>query len=247
MGIVGRCFDSLLIKKALRKCRVLGMINLLYILEENFSLINYPNNRFPTIIIGIIILLIAGGLEFGLKLANSTFTGVLDRLQSKRADVWMRPEPDYSHNEPWLAKSQPIMTEKVTISQAIKGNQKTVYYNLLNNFDVGLTLSATFLCSFFTIVALSFLLNEVAHRIRFSRKRRIKIIKRIALALGRFQSKRMSMAIAIFVLFAHIFLWQTQLFLTNNIKVSYFEENPLTNHRFTHFLTYIHHTYIIHL
>lgn len=109
--------------------------------------------------------------------------------------------------------------EKIVVGHPIQGDKKTVYYNLLNNFDVGLTLSATFLCSLFIILALSFLLNELAHRIRFSSQKRIEITKRIALALGRFKSRRLS-ALGLFVIFVQQFLWQTQLFLTNNIKTN---------------------------
>lgn len=191
MGLIGGCFDSLFIKKALRKCRILG-----------------------------------GVTHVGIKLANSTFTGALGLLQSKRADVWIRPEPNY-HNEPWLGFSKPIMMEKLVVGQAIKP-QGTVYYNLLNNFNVGFSLTITFLSSILIILALSFLLNDLTHRIRFRDQRRIEISKRIALALGRFQSKRLS-AIAVFVLFVHIFIWQTQLFLANNIKTNKVVRSVLKN------------------
>ena len=132
----------------------------------------------------------------------------------------MRPEPNYLH-EKWLAKSQPVMSEKAIVAHSIQ-DEKTVYYDLLNNFKLGYTLTLLFLCSIFAILVLSFLLHELVHRIRCRRgrrvERRIEVTKRIALVLARFQSKRLS-AIAVFVLFSQIFFWHFELFLTNNVKV----------------------------
>ena len=94
------------------------------------------------------------------------------------------------------------------------------YLNLLDNFNFGFTLSATYLLSFIGILVIAFLISLIGHRIRFGRRRKtIKISKRIGSALDSFGGKRLS-AIGIFVLFAHLFLWLTQLFLTNNIKAN---------------------------
>ena len=94
------------------------------------------------------------------------------------------------------------------------------YYNLLNNFNVGFTLAAVYLLSLLSILTLSFLINEIAHRIRLGGRRRIvKLSRRFALTLSKFQKRTLS-AIGVFVLFTHLFLWLTQLFLTNNIKTN---------------------------
>ena len=107
---------------------------------------------------------------------------------------------------------------QVVVSHPIRDQKQTVYYNLLESFKVGLSLSVTYFFSFFVILAFSFLLNELVHRIRFSGQRRIEAIKRIALSVRRFQCKRLSV-IGLFVLSTHVFIWMTQLILTNNIKV----------------------------
>ena len=95
---------------------------------------------------------------------------------------------------------------------------KTEYFNLLDNFNVGLALIAFYVLSFFACLALFLLLNELSHRVRFADGREVEISKRMAMAFGKFRNKTLS-AVALFVLFVCQFLWFTQLLLTNNIKV----------------------------
>ena len=134
--------------------------------------------------------------------------------------MYLRGEPDNLH-EKWLAKSVPIMMENPMVIHTIK-EQKVTFFNLLNNFNVGFTLVATFFLSFLGILAFSFFFNELTHRVRFGEtvvRRRPKLFKRIASAWNSLGVKRLS-AIGIFVLFVHQFIWVTQLFLTNNIKTN---------------------------
>lgn len=96
------------------------------------------------------------------------------------------------------------------------------YFNLMHNFNIGLTLLAFYVCSFFIVLALCLFINQLARRIQFGESEKAKILKRIGLAVssfGSFSMKRLS-AIAVFVLFVHFFIWFTQLFLTNNIKTN---------------------------
>ena len=140
------------------------------------------------------------------------------RFQSKKIDLYLRGEPDYLQ-EDWLAKSVPIQMENVVVIHQIRDQTSLAYFNLLNNFNVGFTLSAIYLFFFFIILSLLILVNELAYRIRSGGRETLGISKRVALALGKFRIKRLS-AIAIFVLFVQLFLWMTQLFLTNNIKTN---------------------------
>ena len=114
--------------------------------------------------------------------------------------------------------------EKVIITHPIRDIMAVSFFNLLQNLNVGFTLSVSYLSSFFTILALAFLINELTYLFRFGgrrrgRRRRIAIAQRIALSLNKFQNKKLS-AIGLFVLFVHLFLWLTQLFFTNNIKTN---------------------------
>lgn len=117
--------------------------------------------------------------------------------------------------------------ESVHVGHMIRTKKDVSYFNLLNNFKLGINLSFAYLLSFIGILAFIFLLNELAYRVRFERGRTAKFSKRFALALSKFQTKNLS-AVGIFILLVYQFLWITQLFLTNNIKVSYFEGNALT-------------------
>ena len=135
-----------------------------------------------------------------------------------KADLFLRGGPDYLH-EDWLQKSLPIHMENVVLGQAII-ERKAAYFNLLNNFNVGTTLTVVYLISFLGILAFCLLINYLTVRIQFGHRRKIqKIPERIALIVRSFGVRRVS-AIGVFVLFAHLFLWATQLFFTNSIKTN---------------------------
>ena len=113
----------------------------------------------------------------------------------------------------------PIHSETIVIGQSIHDHQSVTYFNLLNNFKLGFSLTATYLLSFLGILALSFLFNGLTYEIRFGERQPIKITKKIALATNSFRTKRLS-AIGMYFLFVRLFLWITQLFLINNIKTN---------------------------
>ena len=128
--------------------------------------------------------------------------------------------------EEWLAQSIPINTEEAALGHIIPDHRKAIsFFNLLNNFTVKVTLAATFFFLFLVILAISVLINEISHRIRFEEsvvkkasRRASKLSNRIASAVSSFRSTRLS-AIAVFALSVNLFIWITQLLLTNNIKV----------------------------
>ena len=130
----------------------------------------------------------------------------------------MRGEPNYLHEE-WMHKTVPIVMESVVMMHYVPDKSDLSYLNLLDNFNLGLTLMTVYLFSFFGILALSFLFDELARRIRYERRRTIQFSKRIVSAVSSFGVKRLS-AIGLFVLFVHLFIWITQLFITNNIKTN---------------------------
>ena len=99
-----------------------------------------------------------------------------------------------------------------------KESDVNYYFNLLENFSVGIALSMAYLLAFFLVLTLTFLLDELTRRIE-GRRRAINIPKRIVLALSKFRVKQRLTAIGLFVLLVQMFIWITQLFLTNNIKV----------------------------
>ena len=112
--------------------------------------------------------------------------------------------------------------ESVVIGQMLPHRRDVDFFNLMENFNVGIALTATYLLSFLAILALAYLLNELAYRIRFGERRIAKFSKKVSLASTKFRikiSKQRVSAIGWFILFIHWFMWITELFLTNNIKV----------------------------
>ena len=140
----------------------------------------------------------------------------------------MRGEANYLHEE-WLGKSVPFTMEEAAVTMPIVDDKKgTIFFNLLDNFKLGIRLTAVYLFSFVAILAISFLINELSRRIRFERTavrralRRIpKFWERIVSTVKSFGTTRLS-AVGLFFLFVNLFIWVTQLFLTNNIKVEVF-------------------------
>ena len=118
-----------------------------------------------------------------------------------------------------MAKTVPIQMESVALLHVIPDQDKLSYFDLLDNLKVGFKLTATYLVVFLVTLALSHLLNELTYRIRFGCGRSTRIQERI---LGAFKSlgvPRLT-AVGLFVLFFQLFLWFSQLFLTNNIKTN---------------------------
>ena len=112
--------------------------------------------------------------------------------------------------------------ESVCVGHEIRDrtNADVAYFNLLDNFNFGLTLSASYLLSFVVILSFSLLINEFICRIRLKRRKKaVRVLKRIVTDLNNFGVKRCS-AIGIFVLFVHQFLWITKLLVLNNIKTN---------------------------
>lgn len=130
----------------------------------------------------------------------------------------MRSGSDQLH-EDWLGKSIPIWAERVVLTQAIRDESSVSFFNLLDNFNLGIQLGATFLFSFIGILSFSLLLGELSHRIRFGARRTISVWKRIRSAIRSFVSNQLS-AIGLFFVFVDLFIWVTQLFLTNNVKTN---------------------------
>lgn len=137
------------------------------------------------------------------------------RIQSKIVDGYIKGEPNYLQ-EDWLSKSNPIRMESVMLAHVIQ-RKEISFFNLLDNFKIGLPLAAILFFSFLGVLTISFFINEVANRIRSGR--RSGIFKGIFRAMSSFGTSRLS-AVGIFVLFSHLFVWIIQLFLTNNVKTN---------------------------
>ena len=101
-------------------------------------------------------------------------------------------------------------------------DQKTTYFNLLDNFKIGIDLVTIYLLTFLVILTIAFFINGITSRIRLgwrrTEMRRVRMRKGIASALSSFGESRLS-AMGLFALFVQMFLWFSELFLTNNIKV----------------------------
>ena len=134
-------------------------------------------------------------------------------------DLYLRGQPDFMQ-EDWLEKSVPIQLSSALVGHIVHRERNDVtFFNLLDNFNFGLTLTASYMLSFICILGICFLIHLISHRLQFGKRGRTgKAIQKTVAALGSFRGNRLS-TIGIFVLCTHVFLWLTQLFLTNNIKV----------------------------
>lgn len=106
--------------------------------------------------------------------------------------------------------------EQIVLGHVIR--DRTSSFNLLDNFNIGYTLTIVALFLALGVLALSFLFNEITDLVRFRERRAKRIHKKIVRAVRSFGLTELS-AIGVFVLFTNQFLWMIELFLTNNIKV----------------------------
>ena len=109
--------------------------------------------------------------------------------------------------------------DQVVLVHVVGDRKDVTFFNLLNNFKVGFDFLAIYFVLFILVLLFAFLLDELRRRSRFKCRKRIKFTRRFAMAVSSFGVKRLS-AFGIFALFVHLFLWLTELFLTNNIKTN---------------------------
>ena len=91
-------------------------------------------------------------------------------------------------------------------------------FDLMDNFKVGVRLISTYLATMLITLLIGVCIRQLAYRIRFGATRTPKLFN------GYFDDRDSGIkrfpALAIFGIFVSQFVWQVQLFLMNNIKVS---------------------------
>ena len=137
-----------------------------------------------------------------------------DALQTKRIDFLLKPEPDIV-DEPWLLRSPTTKIEQVRFGHLVLSVRDDAYFDLMNNFKLGVSLIFTFLTTMFIALLIGVCIRRLAYLVRFGASRTPKLFR------GYFtdQTSGFFPALLIFTLFVSQFLWFTTLFLTNNIKV----------------------------
>lgn len=134
-------------------------------------------------------------------------------------DLYLRGQADHLHEE-WLAKSLPVQLSSALVGHAVYRDKYKVF-DLLHNFNIGFALISAYLFSFVGILVIALLINRINHRIQFGRQEGTdKIRKKIISVWVAFQENNQHSAVGLFVLFIHLFLWLTQIFLINNIKTN---------------------------
>lgn len=126
------------------------------------------------------------------------------------------------------SRTNPWKTEQIVAIHRIFDSGRISLADLSNNFYLPIPVLAAYFISFLALVASCFLVTKVSFRIRSEASERIPKATRINQTakrdwrpfLGHFlaRQKRLT-SIGVFVLCAQLFIWFSELFLTNNIKV----------------------------
>ena len=137
-------------------------------------------------------------------------------LQTKQIDFLLKLEPDFV-DEPWLYRTPALGTER-TIFGHIVPRQREAFFDLMDNFKLGFSLISIYIVALLAVLVIAGYIRRLAYWIRFGDSRKPKLFRRL-FAERKLDFKKLS-ALGIFTLCVGQFLWLTQLFLTNNIKVS---------------------------
>lgn len=137
-----------------------------------------------------------------------------DGLQSRKIDFLLKAEPIL--DEPWLLRTTPFTTEKTRFGHLIR-EERGAFFDLMNNFKVGISLLFIYLGALLALLLIGICIRRLAYWTRFGTSRKPNLSR------GYFADRKLGFkrfpALAIFILFVGVFLWLTQLFLINNIKV----------------------------
>ena len=167
--------------------------------------------------------------DVGIKTENGTYTGLLGLMQQRKADLYLKGLTDHDVDEPWLLKSATIESEIISFGHSIFDKNDVSYFDLINNFNVGLKLLSIYLAALLIIVIFGLIINEVNFNVRSSKgvsrrrrmiKRRKSFFKKILTTFRSFNQTNKFTPICLFFIFLHMFFWFTQLFLVNNIKTN---------------------------
>ena len=140
-----------------------------------------------------------------------------DALQTGQIDVFLKGEPDLI-DEPWLFRTAAFTTEKTRFGHMIPEKRSVSFFDLMKNFKLDVSLLSIYLVALLAALLIGVCIRRMAYRIKFGASRMPKLFRGY-FADKKFAFRKKLPALAIFVLFVHQFLWLTQLFLTNNIKV----------------------------
>lgn len=140
-----------------------------------------------------------------------------DELQNQRADIFLKGEPEFV-DEPWLLRTPVLAMEKTRLCHMIH-EQKTVdFFDLMSNFRFSPSLLSAYLAGVLAALFIGIFIRRLTYRIQFGTSKKSGFFRGFFVN-RRLHFKRFS-ALAVFALFLRLFLWISQLFLTNNIKTN---------------------------
>lgn len=141
-------------------------------------------------------------------------------LQSKKVDLFLKGEADVI-NEKWLHKTWPFGVEQIFLFYGLNERADVSFFDLIENFMIGLQLTAIYLAASLSVLFLCLIINEITAGFISSRKFQLpkKFTNKIDLAVKSLEIRKLS-TIGVFALFVHLFFWLTRLFLINNIKTN---------------------------
>lgn len=91
--------------------------------------------------------------SFNFFILNFNFWKLIDRLQKKEVDLYLKPEPNFLFDEPWLHYSMPFMSEPLMLTQTINDQKDMKYFDLITNFFFSTDIFISYL-----LISLTFLL-----------------------------------------------------------------------------------------
>ena len=134
----------------------------------------------------------------------------------------LKAESDYLNEPSFLLKTISMESEEIRFGHSIddKDAEDVSYFDLIHNFKLPISLLAIYLAAFLVIIFIGFAFHEITQKIKCKAFKKKRLIKKLATILRLFFSGNKFFTIGVFFVFVLLFIWFSQLFLTNNIKTN---------------------------
>lgn len=136
-------------------------------------------------------------------------------MQSRKIDMFLKGEPRNLVDEPWLLKTSPVISERLTVAQGI--HELKNYFDLVENFNPKLEVLLSFVFFILIFVVFCLCLSKFSlekQSLKYSSKN---FISKIFFLIENFLSNK-SLPLKIILFFLLLFQWFCVTILMSNIK-----------------------------
>lgn len=138
------------------------------------------------------------------------------QFQRKEADLYLKPEPNFLLNEPFVFQSLPFLSKNVWFIQIIKETKKMKHFDLISNFYFSLNISI----SYFLVLLAFALVCLVYTSLNIEKERHNHHNLNFNRLIYLFRNIKKINGYSSILIFFGLFIWLTQNFIFSIFKTS---------------------------